>query len=346
MAEGQATVQLDPLDETWARFATSNVRADIFHHPAWGKVLAESYGYRPFVLAVADSGGMVRAGVPMMEVDSRLTGRRWVSLPFSDHCAPLYEDACALERLGEQLVRLVREGEAPRIELRWGWPANPAICPQSGYVLHTLELDEDPERLPEHFHRTQWQNVRHAQERGIHIEWGGELEQLRTFYHLQCLTRRRHGLPVQPWKFFERLWRAIIRQGNGFLLLAHSGNRYLAGGVFLHWQQTLTYKYAASAEEGRELRPNHLLTWTAMRWGCENGLKRFDFGRSRVEDVGLRAFKHRWGAREAPLTYSTLSAAPDRPVVDRLMGVTQAVIRASPVLVCRAAGELLYRHFG
>jgi CelD/BcsL family acetyltransferase involved in cellulose biosynthesis len=346
MAEDKAAVLLEPQDEAWVHFATSNTQANIFHHPAWSNVLAECYSYRPFVLAVCDSVGTVQGGIPMMEVNSRFTGRRWVSLPFSDHCAPLYENGCAFERLGEQLVGLVQEGEAPRIELRWGWPGNPAIRLQFGYVLHTLELEEDPERLHRRFHRTQWQNVRHAEERGVRIEWAEELDQLRTFYHLQCLTRRRHGLPVQPWRFFERLWQAVLRQGRGFLLLAHAGSRCLAGGVFLHWQQTLTYKYAASAEGGRELRPNHLLTWTAMRWGCENGLKRFDFGRSRIEDIGLRAFKHRWGARETPLTYSTLSAAPDRPVVDRLMGVMQAVIRASPVLVCRAAGELLYRHFG
>ncbi len=346
MGEGEKALLLDPSDEAWAGFAASNTQANIFHHPAWTGVLAECYGYRPFVFAVCDSSGMVQAGIPMMEVNSRLTGRRWVSLPFSDHCAPLFGDVRALERLVEQLVRLSQEREAPRIELRWSLPGHAALHPQSHHVLHTLELDADPEILPQRFHRSQWQNVRNAEKKGVHIEWGGQLDQLRTFYHLQCLTRRRHGLPVQPWKFFELLWWTLIRQERGFLLLAHAGNRCLAGGIFLHWQQTLTYKYAASTEERREFRPNHLLTWTAMRWGCENGLSKFDFGRSRVEDVGLRAFKHRWGAEETPLAYSALPAVPDGPMAGKLMGVMRAVIRASPVLVCRAAGELLYRHFG
>jgi CelD/BcsL family acetyltransferase involved in cellulose biosynthesis len=346
MREGEKALLLDASDEAWAGFAASNTQANIFHHPAWINLLAECYRYRPFIVAVCDSAGGVRAGIPMMEVRSRLTGRRWVSLPFSDHCAPLYEDAGALESLLEYLVDLSQARETPRIEVRWGLPEHPAVHSRSLWVLHTLGLDAAPERLCQRFHRSQWQNVRSAENRGVHIEWGERLEQLRVFYHLQWLTRRRHGLPVQPWRFFELLWRTLIQEGLGFLLLAYEGDRCLAGGIFLHWQQTLTYKYAASAEDSRGLRPNHLLTWTAMRWGCENGLARFDFGRSDVEDLGLRAFKHRWGAEETSLAYSTLSAGPERPVGSRLMGVMHAVIRASPVWVCRAVGELLYGHFG
>jgi len=40
----------------------------------------------------------------------------------------------------------------------------------------------------------------------------------------------------------------------------------LAAGLFLNWQRTLIYKYAASDDRGQDLRPNHLLTWTAIRW--------------------------------------------------------------------------------
>ena len=102
-------------------------------------------------------------------------------------------------------------------------------------------------------------------------------------------------------------------------MLAYQGNQPLAAGLFLHWQQTLTYKYAASSDQVQSLRPNYLLTWTAIRWGCENGFRIFDFGRTDVADIGLRTFKSRWGAVELPLIYSTMafhSALPKPPGIE------------------------------
>jgi CelD/BcsL family acetyltransferase involved in cellulose biosynthesis len=337
---------MDPSDESWIEFSASKAQANIFHHPAWMTLLAECYGYRPFVAAVINSAGEIRSGVPMMEIHSHWTGKRWVSLPFSDHCAPLHDDDEALDRLIDFLVCLHQERPLQRVELRWTLPDHTFLYSDPHYVLHTLSLDPSPEQVYKRIQRKQRENIRSAENKGVRIEWGKGIEQLRLFYHLQCLTRRRHGLPVQPWSFFELLWQSILEQGLGFLLLAYAGDRCLAGGIFLHWGQTLTYKYAASTEESRVLRPNHLLTWTAVRWGCEHGYRNLDFGRSSVEDKGLRTFKNRWGAEEMSLAYTTLSSVPDKPRGNKVMSAMQRVIRASPLFVCRAAGELFYRHFG
>lgn len=346
MSEAEKALLLDSSDEGWSAFAASKTQANIFHHPAWMNLLAECYGYRPFVVAVCNSMGKIRSGVPMMEVNSRWTGKRWVSLPFSDHCAPLHDDAGALDCLTDFLVHMSHERHLQGLEVRWALPEHKAIYSYAHHVLHIVELNSDLEQVSKRFHRTQRENIKFAENKGVRIEWGKQLEKLRMFYHLQCLTRRRHGLPVQPWRFFELLWWTILSQGLGFLLLAYEGDQCLAGGIFLHWQQTLTYKYSASTEESRRLRANHLLTWTAMRWGCENGFNKFDFGRSHVEDRGLRTFKHRWGAEEASLAYTTVPAAREKPSGSKLMDVLQAVIRVSPLCVCRAAGELFYSHFG
>jgi CelD/BcsL family acetyltransferase involved in cellulose biosynthesis len=113
----------------------------------------------------------------------------------------------------------------------------------------------------------------------------------------------------------------------------------LAAGLFLHWYHTLTYKYSASDDEGQKLKPNHLLTWTAIRWGCENGFKIFDFGRTDVKDEGLRTFKNRWGAKELPLIYSTLSTVTERASSGRLMMIMQK--SSGSQLICWLAGETL-----
>jgi lipid II:glycine glycyltransferase (peptidoglycan interpeptide bridge formation enzyme) len=216
----------------------------------------------------------------------------------------------------------------------------------SHYVRHILNINCDIKSISKSLHRTQRQNVRTAEKNDVKIEWGNELDHLHEFYRLHCLTRHRQGVPVQPWRFFELIFMRLIDQGLGFILLANQDDQCLAAGLFLHWQNTLIYKYAASNECGQNLRPNHLLTWTAICWGCENGYKVFDFGRTDVDNEGLRSFKIRWGAEEIPLCYSVFSTKPTRPSVERMMPLMKKIIRKSPPWVCRSAGELLYRYFG
>jgi CelD/BcsL family acetyltransferase involved in cellulose biosynthesis len=340
------TLFLDLADARWHALTATHPQANIFHHPAWAKLLAECYGYRPFVVAVCDADGRICAGLPMIEVNSRLTGRRWVSLPFTDHCAPLYCDAESFSRLIDRLVYLSADARTPNIELRWGFPTNPAIQSYSHHVLHTIKLGPDIESVASRFHHMHRRNIEVAKKKGVRIEWGQNREHLNVFYRLHLSTRRRQGIPVQPWKFFDLLGSAIIKQGLGFVLLAYKDDECLAAGVFLHWQQTLTYKYGASKTDGLSLRPNNLLFWTAISWGCENGYTLFDMGRTDISNTGLREFKNRWGSDEVPLIYSTLCTTPPQPMTGKLMRVMQTIIRNSPVWVCRAAGELLYGHVG
>jgi CelD/BcsL family acetyltransferase involved in cellulose biosynthesis len=114
--------------------------------------------------------------------------------------------------------------------------------------------------------------------------------------------------------------------------------------LFLAWNRTLIYKYSASLPEYLKLRPNNLLLWHAMRWGCENGFHTFDFGRSDADNHGLRKFKSGWGALERPLAYTTVADHPVARGSGRLLHLAGPVIRRSPPWVCRAAGELLYKY--
>ena len=83
-------IELALHDPRWAAYAASHPRATIFHTPAWSSVLAGSYGYRAFAVALAKEGRLVGL-VPVLEVPGVLQGRRWVSLPFTDISPPLVD---------------------------------------------------------------------------------------------------------------------------------------------------------------------------------------------------------------------------------------------------------------
>ena len=241
-------VFLDLSDTRWHALTATHPQAHIFHHPAWTSLLAECYGYRPFVVAVRDADNSICAGLPMMEVGGALTGRRWISLPFTDHCAPLCLGAELLSCLADRLVDLSQDQSTPKIELRCELPPQPAIRSYSHHVLHTLPLCPDSDSVFCRFLPMHRRNIKVAEKKGVHIEWGNQRKHLAVFYRLHLQTRRRQGIPIQPWRFFDLLGSGLIEKGLGFVLLAYKDAECLAAAVFLHWQHTLTYKYGASAQ--------------------------------------------------------------------------------------------------
>src|SRR5215831_18105595 len=90
--------QLDPTkDVRWANFVERHPRASVFHSVGWIESLRKTYGYEPVVFTTSPPDQELENGVLFCRVRSLLTGRRLVSLPFSDHCEPLCDRGQDLE---------------------------------------------------------------------------------------------------------------------------------------------------------------------------------------------------------------------------------------------------------
>ena len=84
--------EIDPLcDPRWPEFLQNNPRASVFHTPGWLRALKRTYGYEPVVYTTTPATVELTNGWVFCRVFSWLTGRRLVSLPFSDHCEPLVD---------------------------------------------------------------------------------------------------------------------------------------------------------------------------------------------------------------------------------------------------------------
>jgi CelD/BcsL family acetyltransferase involved in cellulose biosynthesis len=338
-------VVVAPHDRRWSTFAESHPHGTIFHHPGWLQVIADAYGYRPFVVALEDDSKRVRAGLPFVEVRSPLGRRRWISLPFTDYCAPLSSDRVSLARLLDALPALRETTGVRSIEIR-DEARSAGFAPVAAGVRHVLRLDTDEERLLRGFHRSQVQRgiVRAARE-GIVVRRGQDRHDLiETFYRLHADTRRRLGVPVQGRRWFELIWDRLLENGLGFVLVASHGGVDVAAALFLTWNGTTVYKYGASDSRYWKHRPNHALFWDAIRWSAARGYHTFDFGRTAPDQQTLAAFKRAWAARETPLEYGVApggATSNARGIVGRLAA---PVIRRSPVWVARYIGEIAYRY--
>ncbi len=336
---------LELTDPRWGDFVAGQPLATPFHHPDWGTLIANCYGFRAFAVATSDATGQIRAGLPVIEVRHLLGEPKWVSLPFTDYCPPLVPAPQEETDLVAALQRASKAAGIRRVEVRA--PLKGVSSARRAAFRHVIALDRDPAAVYAGFRPSVRRHIRQAGPRGVTIRGGERREDLvEIFYRLHLRTRRRLGVPIQPRRFFRMLWESVIRTGLGSVLIAEASARPVAAEVFLHWNGTTISKFSASDESVWSLRANNLITWHLIKTACEHGSRWFDFGRTDAGNEGLCAYKRSWGALEEPLVYGTLGAGPETaPANDGKAGqLLASAIRHSPPVVCRAAGEALYRY--
>lgn len=340
-----ALERLEIDDPRWRRFVATHPDALAPHHPEWARLLADCYALEPFALAALDANGDVQAGLPVIAAGGHRR-RTWVSLPFTDYCPPLSSAAVPPATLAAQIEDARLEAGVGSIEVRSALETGAAPPPAVGF-RHVLELPDDPVRAYAGFHPSQVQRAIRKVERehALELRVAASRDDLaEVYYGLHLDSRRRHGTPVQPRRFFRLLWERMIEPGLGFVLIAYAGGVAVAGAVFLQSHRSLLYKYAASDPAALRLRPNHLVIWTAIQRACGESLELIDFGRTELAHSSLATFKRSWGASEEPLIYSRLSEAGISGAQIKQHPRVNAVIRRSPRLLCRVTGELLYRY--
>jgi CelD/BcsL family acetyltransferase involved in cellulose biosynthesis len=343
IASASPTLQLAAIDDPrWTAFIESQPDATLFHHPAWVRVLAEAYGYHPFLIIHSDEDGEIVAGMPALDVRSAFRGRRQISLPFTDSCPPLARTSQGLTFFAEELNRWQVETQSS-IEVHGVLPDVDGVDRVQVGFAHRLPLEPDPDSVFSRFHPNIRRWIRKSTREGLTVRIGTSRADLEPFYRLHWQTRRRLGVPLQPRRFFDSLWRRVIEPGFGFVAFGYLGERPIAADLFLAWNGTLIGKFNASDQQFWSLRPNNLVVWAGIEWACRRGYRLLDFGKTDCDHHGLRSFKMGWGSTEVPLFYSYLGGPASSPLDGLAARVLTRVIQASPPVVCRVAGELLYR---
>ena len=289
-----------------------------------------------------------KAGIPIARIDSRLTGRRLVSLPFSDICTPALArdaDPAALVALGEALAEEARR-TGLALTVRESLPSAPGAFVQPQFFRHLLPLADDPTEVERSYSKSQVRRgIKKAKRENLRGERRTDAWALDAFYSLHVKTRKRLGVPTQPRRFIRR-FEELFAAGLGFVGMIFDDRQPIAAAVFLTYNGTVTYKYGASDARKLGKRPNNLLFSELIRWACEAGFQTLDFGRTEIDNEGLRSFKRSWGASEVELSYTHFAEnepSPQPVLRDRVM---TASIQRSPAVVGRLVGEALYRHFG
>ncbi|HEY5297458.1 MAG TPA: GNAT family N-acetyltransferase [Verrucomicrobiae bacterium] len=330
----------------WDSIIIKHPDFSFFHSTAWAKVLSETYGYTPNYF-VARENDRLDSLLPVMEVNSWLTGRRGIALPFTDDCEPFCASANSFKKLFQNAVDFGKSRGWKYLECRGGQNFFDGITPSLSFHGHTLNLDGGEEKLFARLENSVRRAIRKAEKDGVTVEIAQDLAAMKIFYSLQCKTRKKHGLPPQPFSFFLNIHRHVLSQNLGMVVLARWQNIPVAASIYFRLGERAIYKYGASDEAFQHLRGSNLVMWEAIKWHLRKGVRKLHFGKTSLANDGLRRFKLGWGAEENKIDYFKYDLHKEKFVgdSDAVSGWHNRLFRLLPGFASRMAGQMLYRHW-
>ena len=343
----------NPLtDPRWPSFLSHHPRASVFHGRPWLEALRRTYGYEPIVYSACSPSSELTNGIVFCRVDSWLTGHRLVSLPFSDHCEPLIDDAADRDGLWLAVQEAVEHAGSRRlkyVEIR-PLQAEPwqmlGATPTESFALHSVDLRPSLDQIYQRTHKSTFQRkILRARRERLTLNSGNSESLLNAFYFLLLKTRRRHGLPPQSMKWFQNL--AATMRDQLTVWVASKENQPIAALLTLSWRSLVVYKYGCSDARYHHFGGVPFLFWTAIQKAKQDGIETFDLGRSDLRNTGLITFKDRLGAATSDLVYLRYGATRSAHRVGQTASRAMSYLFARmPDRLLTTTGSLLYRHIG
>jgi FemAB-related protein (PEP-CTERM system-associated) len=333
----------DERHPEWDAFVERCPQATFFHRAAWQRVIERAFGHRTHFL-YAEADGRIQGVLPLAHVRSLLFGNALSSTPFCVYGGAVAENDQARAVLDQAAEDLAVELGVDYLEMR-GMTPSPRDWPVKDlYVTFRKEIDPDPEVNMRAIPRKQRAMVR----KGIKAGLVGELDEgIDRFFLAYSTSVRNLGTPVFPRRYFQ-----ILKDEFGpaceIQTVTKDGRTVCSVMSFYFRDEVLPY-YGGGTDEARQLKGNDFMYWEVMRRAGENGIRIFDYGRSK-EGTGSYSFKKNWGFEPQPLPYQyrlvKASAVPD---INPLNPKYRLFIRAwqkLPLWLANRIGPFLARNLG
>jgi CelD/BcsL family acetyltransferase involved in cellulose biosynthesis len=346
---GTGGYELDPLhDSRWDALVHSHPRTSVFHSPNWLRALRMVYGYEPVVVTTCPPGARLTNGLVFCRVNSWLTGRRFVSLPFSDHCDPLIDRSAELDDMILHMKRYVDDDRWKYIEIRplsYEPSSHTKLAKSVTYRFHRLDLCRSIQELFRGFHKDCVQRkIRRAEREKLQYEEGTSEDVLQKFYRLLVTTRRRQYLPPQPLNWFRGLIAAFGKDVK--IRVASKDGVAVASILTLSHKKAMVYKYGCSNVAVNKLGGTALLFWKTIQEARDNGFEELEMGRSDLDNLGLIAFKEHWGASGTVISYWSYPHGGKGLPGFWKTKLARHLVPTVPDIALKTVGRLLYKHVG
>jgi FemAB-related protein (PEP-CTERM system-associated) len=292
----------------WDNYVERHPSGTLFHLTAWKEVVEQTFGHKSYYIVASNreqGGGSTPSNsfpivgvLPLFRIKSVLFGDYLISIPFAELGGPLSDSRDVEKLMLADAEKLAVELGCDYLELRNRIPL--ADLPtKTLYFNFKREIFSDLEENMIAIPRKARRMIRQGEKFGLTAEFGNHLIDA----HYQIMARSYHslGTPIFPKIFFENFL-TIFGDNAQLLLIRNKEKEPVAAVMTFYFKDQVIPYWAGSNFQDRKLAPNDFMYWELMKYGCENGFKFFDFGRSKI-GTGSYDFKRHWGFEPVQLSY-------------------------------------------
>ncbi len=342
------SVEIIPLTEAgreWIEYLQSDDDADICHHPAWGRILHETFNLDS-VLIIHRSDGRIDGGVPVVIFDQMLTGKAMISMPYMNYGGLLGRTEATRNDLVGACREILASSRANYMEFRHvGRGIGPlAHRTRENRVTFRMDVDRPADEILAGLRRQTRTRIRKVERSGMTSYYGQD--RLDHFYALFSIAMHEHGTPVMPRRFFEGVLKHLSDHAN--FMIAYVNDRPVGGKLVLTFKDRVTMVWGCYPHRYRDYLANYFLTWELIKKLADSPIHWLDFGRSPRTGGGF-TYKSNWQPEFIPLyTDYLLSEDYEIPLLKPENPKFRLAIKTwkrLPVWVTRRVGPRLAKYF-
>jgi len=319
-------------EAAWDAFVEACPQATFFHRFAWQRVLRRAFGYQAHFLLAEGADG-IEGILPLALVRSVLTGNRLCSLPYCVYGGIAASTESAAGALRAQARALAESLQVDALELRCREPSGSDWPVKELYYTFRKPLQADNAANLKAIPNRQRAMLRKALGERLYSE--EDMDGVDRLYRVYSESVRNLGTPVFSRRYLQILREEfpgdcrvlMIRQASGGAASRKPDDAMLcdppdrrgeasedvAAVMSFYFRGEVLPYYGGGITRARHIRGcNHFLYWELMRRASGEGLRGFDFGRSKA-DTGPFAFKKHMGFEPAALPYEYHLVAADAP---------------------------------
>ncbi|PIE22218.1 MAG: hypothetical protein CSA62_13570 [Planctomycetota bacterium] len=291
-------------DSLLDHYIENHPQGTFFHMSCWRKMLEELLNRHCSILLAERDGEMVGM-LPLFDCDSLFLGKISVSMPFAVYGGIVADDLESSLLLLREACQRSRSRGRRYLELRQRWPLDLPedfdleLQRRELYVGYAKDLPETVEDCLGQIPRKARAEARKGRDKS-QLSFA-PMHDLKAFHRLFSVNKQSLGSPCLPLSMLKMIQRHLGDRMVMHEVCLPEGKRIACVMSFLFRDELLPY-YSGALAGYSKTGVNNFMYWKLMEWAVENGLRRFDFGRSRV-GTGAAKFKKNMGFPEEALHY-------------------------------------------
>ena len=139
-----------------------------------------------------------------------------------------------------------------------------------------LDIQKDVNELLVAFEEKTRYNIRLSEKKGVEVRDESSEAGVGKFYKIYRETAGRENFLIHPLSYYLKIKELMMDKDLARLFIAYHEGVPIAGVFIFCFGDKIWYMYGASANDGRNVMPNHALHWHIIKWAKERGYRTYD----------------------------------------------------------------------